>query len=530
LGIDKLDGLFKQVRKVMDSGDIDHALQLVREIQTMTDHYITSASANRFLVNTGGLLIDIGAASEEQQIIQEGIDLIRDDFKKIASDDKYAAIAHYNLGNGYSDIFNIKRRQEPFAACFGDTELNLARSHYVRALKYRTEDAFLTSKIWVNLGNCFDAMGRVLDALECYEKAIALEPNHGMALGNKGLGLYYYATVAGEHQSTFLREAYSLLSQAFEKGVNTEAVPYFKKYLEEIKIRFTGREDILENPPNYPGILIKGDSELEKFLIKFCLDNKLYLNICNYCQRCDAAVGDTTAIKKMILPLTKQNNVDWPKNDQYLRLSGYLNQIKQDYITARFMLMLSRCKELKLDFVDKHVKIIDTLDYTLHNIYVELLKASFKGFYGVLDKIAYFINDYLKLKMPDRQISFGAVWYQSAKNKVLREQILATKNFSLNALFSMHQDFEDGEFKNLKLTRHALTHRFLNVKLFHETEDAENMSENSLVATTMELARAARNAVLYLLQFVYTEEAKEERKSTGYIPILYAQEIPDDLK
>jgi len=530
LGMDKLDGLFKQVRKVMDSGYIDHALQLTREIQTMTDHYIVSASTNRFLVNTGGLLIDIGNASEEQQIIQEGIDLIRDDFEKIASDDKYAAIAHYNLGNGYSDIFNIRRKQEPFAACFGDTELNLAQSHYVRALKYRTEDTFLTSQIWVNLGNCFDAIGRVLDGLECYEKAIALEPNHGMALGNKGVGLYYYATVAGEHQETFLREAYSLLSQAFEKGGNTEAVPYFEKYLEEIKLRFTGREDVLENPPKYPGISIKGDSELEKFSIKFCLDNKLYLNICNYCQRCDAAVGDTAAIKKMILPLTKHNNEGWPKDDQYLRLSRYLNQIKQDYVTARFMLMLSRYKELNLDFVHKHVKIIDTLDYSLHNIYVELVKASFKGFYGVLDKVAYFINDYLKLGIPDRRVSFRAVWYQSSREKTIREQILATGNFSLNALFSLHQDFEDGEFKNLRLTRDALTHRFVNVKLFHDTEDIENMSESSLVGVTLELARATRNAILYLLQFVHTEESKKERESTGFIPTLYAQEIPDELK
>jgi hypothetical protein len=32
------------------------------------------------------------------------------------------------------------------------------------------------------------------------------------------------------------------------------------------------------------------------------------------------------------------------------------------------------------------------------------------------------------------------------------------------------------------------------------------------------------------IQFVYTEEARKERESTGCIPTLYAQEIPDDLK
>jgi hypothetical protein len=122
------------------------------------------------------------------------------------------------------------------------------------------------------------------------------------------------------------------------------------------------------------------------------------------------------------------------------------------------------------------------------------------------------------------------VWYQSSRDKIIRGQILAAKNFSLNALFSLHQDFEDRGFKNLRLTRDALTHRFVNVKLFHDVVDIENMSESSMVSATLELARATRNAILYLLQFVYTEEAKKERESTGFIPTLYAQEIPDDLK
>ncbi len=53
------------------------------------------------------------------------------------------------------------------------------------------------------------------------------------------------------------------------------------------------------------------------------------------------------------------------------------------------------------------------------------------------------------------------------------------ENFSLNVLFSLRQDFEPGEFKNLRLTQDALIHRFIDVKLFYDTEDIDNMSENS---------------------------------------------------
>jgi hypothetical protein len=65
---------------------------------------------------------------------------------------------------------------------------------------------------------------------------------------------------------------------------------------------------------------------------------------------------------------------------------------------------------------------------------------------------------------------------------------------------------------------------------FHREEDEESMSEVSLVEQTLELARTTRNVVLYLLHFVYTEEDKKERKSTGFIaPIIY-EDIPDELK
>ena len=56
------------------------------------------------------------------------------------------------------------------------------------------------------------------------------------------------------------------------------------------------------------------------------------------------------------------------------------------------------------------------------------------------------------------------------------------------------------------------------------------MSENSLFEITLDLAKATKNAILYLLQFVYIEESKNEKLQTGLTLPMYAQEIPDDLK
>jgi len=223
----------------------------------------------------------------------------------------------------------------------------------------------------------------------------------------------------------------------------------------------------------------------------------------------------------MILPIDK---------DSYLHFSTYLNQIKQDYITARFLLILSRYEGLNLNFVDKRVRIINTLDYSVHNIYTQLVKTSFKIFYDILDKIACFINDYLELGIHERHINFRRIWYSNWKTKMIRKKIEDTKNLSLNALFDIHRDFENGPYKKLREIRHALTHRFVNIRMFQELEDEKNMTEETFVRRTLELARIVRSAIIYLLYFVYDEERKKEAKSKGIRVPMFAQELPDDLK
>jgi len=513
LDIDQLNELRQQTIQKMDANDFKGALDLAYKIRSLGPHYVVSYTAS-------GLLIDIGTALENEEIVKEGVKLLQKDFEEIVHDGRYASSACYNLANGYSALFKFKMMKDHYVGCFKETELDQAKVCYRKVLNYDLQDALFASQIWVNLGNCFDHLGRVVDALECYEEALRRKPDHGMALGNKGLALRYYAVLAGEHQRTFLLEAYSLLSQALKLGVPPEAVSTFSKSLEDIRKVFPDKR-ILDNPPKFPGYTIKTQSKFERFLIEFCLKNKLYLNICNFCQKCDAAIGDTAVIKKMVVPTNK--------GDRYLHLSSYLNQIKQDYITARFLIILSRYKGLNLNFVDKHVKIIDTLDYSMHNIYIQLVKVSFKNLYDILDKIACFINDYLELGIPEREINFRQVWCPK-KTKIIRKKIEETKNFSLNALFDIYRDFENGPYKKLREIRHALTHRFVNVRMFRKLENEENMTEDTLVRRTLELARIVRSAIIYLLYFVYVEESKKEAKIKGTLAPIFAQELPDDLR
>jgi len=510
----QLNQLCQQAIQKMNASDFEGALNIANKLRSLGPHYVISHIAS-------GLLIDIGTALEREDIVKEGVELLRKDFKAIISDEKIASSAYYNYANGVSALFRFKMVKDPYIGCFRETELDQAKAYYRKALSFAPKNSFSASEIWVNLGNCLDHLGRIFDALECYEEALRLKPNHGMALGNKGMALSRYAVLAGEHQRTFLLEAYSLLSRALKLGVPPEAVAGFSSLLNRIGEHFPDKS-VLDNPPEFPGLTIKTASKFEEFLIEYCLRNRLYLNMCDFCRKCDAAIGDTAVIKTMIVPKSKR--------DRYLRLSAYLNQIKQDYVTARFLLVLSRFEGLDLNFVDKRVKIIDTLDHSKHNIYIQLAKASFKNFCDILDKIACFINEYLELGIPERKIDFRRVWYSDWKTKQIFKKIEDTKNLSLNALFDIHRDFENGPYEELRKTRHALTHRFVNIRAFQKIEDEANMTEDTLVKRTIELSRIVRSAIIYLLHFVYVEEKKKERRSEGTTIHLLAKELPNHLK
>lgn len=520
MDIEKVDELRQLAIRKMNSGNFDGALNLACQIKGLGSHYVVSYTAS-------GILIDVGNAIGNEKIIREGVDLLKKDFEAIIHQKRLAPTAYYNLANGYYALLRFKIMKDPYFVCFRETELNKAISYYRKALSYELKDPVLASQIWVNLGNCFDHLGRVVDALECYDEALRLKPDHGMALGNKGQALLHYAVLSGEHEGTLIREAYSLLVQALRLGVPPEAVSSFSEHLKHIREHLADKQT-LDNPPEYPGYKIKSKSEFERFLVEFCLENKLYLNICNFCQKCDAAIGDTAVIKKMIVQISRGKKTDFLKDNVYLHLSRYLNQIKQDYITARFLLILSRYKGLDLSFVDKRVRIINTLDYSTHNIRIQLVKTSFKVFYDILDKIACFINDYLKLGICETDISFQRIWY--TKSRMIRREIADTKNLSLSALYNTHKDFEDEPNRRLKKIRHALTHRFVNIRVFQEQQGEKNMTEDELVKRTSELARMVRSAIIYLLHFVYAEETRKEAKIGEPLPSMVAHDLPDDLK
>ena len=68
-----------------------------------------------------------------------------------------------------------------------------------------------------------------------------------------------------------------------------------------------------------------------------------------------------------------------------------VNQLKQEYISNRY-LFYEGLTHVSKDFCDKDTSIIDDYNYNLHNIHIEKIKLSYRGFYSLFDKIAFFLN------------------------------------------------------------------------------------------------------------------------------------------
>ena len=490
---------------------------------------IKSIDANSHLIfSFSGLLINIGILEKDESLVNEGTTFLLDNLKSLSKQKAFAPGAYYNLANGYNALFDFELGKDKYYALFKKTELEQAKFNYMKALQSLPHSkSLLASQIWVNLGNLYFDIGRVVDALDCYDTAILCEPDHGMAYINKGKALYYFAKYSGKQRAPFAREAYRLIKKGLELGINKEAISYFNNLLAIIEKHFKNKEWLNKEKAS-SHIEIKAKNKFERFLIEYCLKNRLYLNICSFCQRCDQAIGDPETIEKMIEPVGKLDRIT---DSRMSYLFSYINQIKQDFITARFLFVLSQYSGINIKFVDAKVRLIDTLDYQQHNIRVELLKNSFVSYYNILDKIACFINDYLELDNgSNKNVYFSDVWYKELRSENgVQKKIMNTKNYFLNALYNIHGDIEKGHNKKLKGIRHRLTHGFLRIYWMAGVED-KKMTERTLYEDTLTLSKSVRNAVIYLLKFVYVEENNKEKEGDKISVPMLLMEIPDRLK
>lgn len=504
--IQKINLLTQNAQKNLDENNLEEVAKSIDELEKFDNiHSKISLSC---------LYIDYGSVKKDKSLLIKGINLIRQNREDMAKFISQSSLL-YNLANGYLNYYSLTK--DKFLN--GKNIIIEIKNLFKKAFKI-SDNPDLSVQILVNLGNFYNYFGRYADALEYYEEALRINPTQGMALVNKGQSLIQYRNFM-DHDSPMLLDAYN----CFKDALKSNDLTYQGEIAAEMSIKIfeENNNQLSLNKKNKIKLNIKPYySNLEELSNIFCYNNRLYLNLCNFCQKCENAIGDTIAIRRMTTSFKNEKIED----DLFLVLSSYLNQIKMDFISARLNLILYQYEELDLKFVNDNVVIIDSLNYEMHNIRIQLVKDSFKSFYDILDKIAFFINEYLELGIKPWQIDFKKFWYVDFEEKDLRKE-LDFNNNGLKALFDIHEDILYGDEKKLNKIRNTLTHRVLKIKLFSVDEEKDALTEEELFNRTIDLAKIVRNAIIYLMAMVDIEESKKDDSDS--VP-MFAYEVPNDLK
>lgn len=403
-----------------------------------------------------------------------------------------------------------------------------AKNHLLQATGIKIDDSNLEVQLLVNLGNSLDTFGRGIEAIHAYDKALRLNKNFPMAVANRAKALRAFAEISDKYRASIYIMAYQDIKSVLDdpKLVQVgglEAKKAFERELAYIESRFQDKS-LLKKNIKHPRYKTKGLTKFENYYLDFCSQERLFLNFHIHDDHCEAAIEDPVFIRLV----TKVDD-----NDTFYNLAKQLNQIKEDYAVARLNLVQSQYKQKAFDNISRRTSYVYALDYSQFNLYIGLLKSAFKDAFNILDKIAVFINDYYQLGFKENDIYFDSIRGKGRKasiweeNDVIRKEILNSENLSLYALYDIYRDFKSNRHRRTQNIRNALTHRRLVVfdSLLVSVEDKtdkHNIDSDTLLKETIDLMRLTKAAIIYLINFVNTEEEKKNNASDKPILSMYA--------
>lgn len=391
-------------------------------------------------------------------------------------------------------------------------------------------------QLHTNLGNCLNTIGRFIEAQQCWRLALAIEPRFGMARGNFGMGLWHYACAVYDpgHTAVLAREAWRLLDPNALLGLVPGAAEYFAGVRAEIESALGA--NVLDHDTDL-GAFSLGDTDAERKYRAWCLKRGLFLNPMNDLGSHAIAAHDIVTVPSIVTEV-----LEGP------RFHGSFNQLKQEFCSARWLVYEALHFEGP-HFSDRGVLIYNTLDYPCYSLANDKLRLGFRSLYSLFDKIAFFLNAYLELGIPERAVSFRSIWYDSQQRKRgIRTEFASRSNWPLRGMYWLAKDlYEDApdfravmdpDAERLNQVRNHLEHKQLRV---HDamwggpvpgaTTDklTESISKDGFVAMTLRLLALARSSLLYLSYGVHSEEqARASTRPKGAMTLPMPLNVWDD--
>jgi tetratricopeptide (TPR) repeat protein len=502
-----LQKLMLAVKSLINKGQYSEAQSLFKRIENRFPNS-SEVQISRYAVYIG-----IGLGMENSSFVWKGIK----EGTKLLKNEAFASYRgsiHYNLGNGYSNLFSLKRKQDPCNDRGPDNEeLKQAKKHFRLAIEeIPKSDHYLLPNLWTNYANCLSHLGRDIEALDKYDKALAIIPDFPMAVGNKAEALIRFADISGNFRSGIYQTAYQMLQSIIENPDldqlgGQQARQAFQKDMVRIESLFDDHVKLMEpviHPPFNFGLI----DEFKRNYIQFCLEKKIFLNLHVHSDACNAAIGDPVFIQ--IITAIDDDNT-------FSQYAIQINQIKEDFIVARLQLFLALYRSKIFDDISQMTTFVRYSETSTFTLYTGLLKAAFRSVFGILDKVACFVNEFCQVGLKETSIQFSnpeprcCVWKEG---KYIRQQILQKNNPSLFAIYDIYLDFSTGYYSSFHGIRNALTHRRL--EIVHNDrpfDDIGTIGFSDMVNKTIDLMQLTRAVILYLINFVSFETHRTKMRN-----------------
>ncbi|WP_333568539.1 LA2681 family HEPN domain-containing protein [Sphingorhabdus sp.] len=474
-----------------------------------------------------GTLVDHAFDTENPKLIDHVMTLADELEARELSSEQLATLDYFRA-NGWDCRWQPRRNDSERVWDWEQVEVRQQVFLLRRALNSNAFDALPLRRrceILTNLANQLDKLGRFVEAREYWTRAIVLDPNFWMARANRGHGATFYMRALYDpgHQGVFALHAHRDL---------IDAVDLIRKYpmLGDWRLQSTFADQAKGIADHVDLEWVKkahksdgwdmGESAAERAYRQWCLDNVLFLNPLNDIEQTSVAARDILSLPNFVTAI-----------DEPPIVIGMANDLKQAFVSARWLLWEGRDGDAP-HFSDRDVLLYNTLDYPCYGLSVEKVKIAYRLAYSTLDKIAYFLNHYLALGIPENRVGFRTVWRDKPKGPI-RDRFAKSENWPWRGLFWLSKDlFEDDmrestepDARAVASLRNHLEHKYVKVLEWVSSEApgydpfydtlAHTISRSDLERRTLRLMKLVRAALIYLFLGMHREERQRGVGESG---------------
>lgn len=489
-----------------------------------------------------GKLIDEGGDKGDAGCADRALELA-DELEARGVPAKLAAVLDYFRANAWEVRYLQRRRDRALVWDWEQPEVQQQIFLLRRAMNGPAFDdlhPMYRCQILTNLGNQLDKIGRFVEAQAMWTLALAIDPHFWMARANRGTGLMYYVGALYDpgHKFVLMAHAHRDLAEAVD---HIAAFPDLGD--NRLALRFAGNRDQIVSRLNIEEFWSRhepdrwglGDAPGEAAYRRWCLDNVLFLNPLNDVERTSIAARDILGLPSFQLGLGEPPIV-----------IGMANELKQEFASSRWLLYDGTHTDA-VHFSDREVLLFNTLDYAAYGLSVEKVKLAFRAAYSTFDKIAYFLNHYLALGIPEKRVNFRTIWREK-DNGPIRDVLVQSENWPWRGLFWLGKDLFDEHMREttepdaraLADLRNHLEHKYVKVHEmapptalagdpFHDTL-AYAIGRTDLERRTLRLLQLARAALIYLFLGMHRMERGRQTDEGGLAGPMPLYALDDDWK